>query len=241
MFLSILSVRWPWGGFSLFAGVALFALWFFHASTATIQMIVAPAVLIGLGFAYGRPSPKVWAYRVMTLLPLLTVLVVGAGPAWKVSMRVDDGDRGLRHLSANGVDLIWAPQGPGWPTQGMNWHDALERCKYLAEDGTSIADTPQDVWRLPTVEEAVRSQCIHGNNSGGNWDATTATASYSQSPDKESPLWDIGSQVVYWWTATEVNDEQAYIIVYDGKVWLRSKNFGPAYLAFRAVKSPDEP
>ena len=53
-----------------------------------------------------------------------------------------------------------------------------------------------------------------------------------------APLWDIGSQVVYWWTATEVNDEQAYIIVYDGKVWPRPKGASQGNLGFRAVKAP---
>ena len=239
MFLSLISVRWPWVGFSLFIGVALFSLWFFHASRATIQMIVAPAVLTGFGFALGRPAPKTWAYRHITFVPIVTVIVVGVGPAWRVAMRVDDGERGLRHLNENGADLIWAPQGPGWPTQGMSWHDAVERCKYLDKDGISVADTLQNIWRLPTVEEAVRTQCFHGKNSGGNWDATAATAFYRQRPDKESPLWDPHSQVVYWWTATEANDEQAYIIVYDGKVWPRHKTVGAGYHGFRAVKAPD--
>ena len=178
MFLSLASVRWPWVGFSLFAGVALFMLWFFHASPATIQMIVAPAVFLGLGFALGRPTPKVWAYRLIVLIPLATVLVSGVGPAWKVAMRVDDGDRGMRHLIENDVNLIWAPQGSGWPTQGMSWHEATRRCSYLAEDGLSVEETQQNIWRLPTVEEAVRSQCLHGKNSGGKWDAANATASY---------------------------------------------------------------
>ena len=104
-----------------------------------------------------------------------------------------------------------------------------------------MADTPQNIWRLPTVEEAVRSQCLHGKNSGGVWNPKTATASYEQRPDKESPLWDIHSHVVYWWTATEVGEDQAYIIVFDGKVWPRRKAFGPGYLAFRAVRTAIQP
>ena len=241
MLLSLASVRWPWVGVSLFTGVALFSLWFFHASTATIQMIVFPAVLLGLGFAFGRPTPKALAYRLIILVPLVTVLIAGVGPAQRVSLRIDDGDRGMRRLSENGVDLIWAPQGPGWPTQGLSWHEAVKRCSYLSQDGTTVEETQQNIWRLPSVEEAVRSQCLHGKNSGGKWDATDATASYRQRPDKESPLWDPHSQVVYWWTATEANDEQAYMIVYDGKVWPRPKTMGAGYLAFRAVKSPSEP
>ena len=111
-------------------------------------------------------------------------------------------------------------------------------CDYLSEDGSTITSNPQDIWRLPTVDEAVRSMARHGVNSSGVWDAETAEATYETTPDKESPLWNIHSQVIYWWTATEVDEERAYIIVYDGKVWMRSKDFGPAYLGFRCVKSP---
>lgn len=79
----------------------------------------------------------------------------------------------------------------------------------------------------------------HGQNSGGVWDAQAATATYQTTPDKESPLWDPYSQVIYWWTATEVDAEHAYIIVYDGKVWPRAKELRPAYLGFRCVREPD--
>jgi hypothetical protein len=88
------------------------------------------------------------------------------------------------------------------------------------------------------VDEAVRSVARHGQNSGGVWDAEAAKASYRTPPDKESPLWSVYSQVIYWWTATEVDEEHAYIIVYDGKVWPRAKQFSPAYLGFRCVRQP---
>jgi hypothetical protein len=93
-----------------------------------------------------------------------------------------------------------------------------------------------NIWRLPTVDEAVRSMARHGQNSGGVWNEETAKATYNTTPDKESPLWNVYSQVIYWWTATEVDEEHAYIIVYDGKVWPRAKKFGPAYLGYRCVK-----
>ena len=38
------------------------------------------------------------------------------------------------------------------------------------------------------------------------------------------------------WTATEVDSERAYIVVYDGKVWQRRKAFAPATLGYRCVK-----
>jgi len=76
----------------------------------------------------------------------------------------------------------------------------------------------------------------HGLNSGGGWDAAAAEASYETKPDKESPLWNVHSQVIYWWTATEIDADHSYMIAYDGKVWRRDKDFGPAYLGFRCVK-----
>jgi hypothetical protein len=220
-------------------GVALFALWFFHASPAATQMISIPAVILGLGYLWGRPEPRRWAYRLIVAVPLITAFISGAEPAWRVAHRFDDGNRGSRHLTENGVDLIWAPKGPGWPTQGMSWFDSMKRCRYLTADGMQIADTPQNIWRLPTEDEAVRSQCRCGQNAGGSWNPVTGTATYRILPDKESPLWDIDSQIIYWWTSTEVSDSEAYIIVYDGKVWKRQKTAPWGYLGFRAVKSSD--
>lgn len=69
----------------------------------------------------------------------------------------------------------------------------------------SLANTPQNIWRLPTVAEAVQSMMRNGRSSHGVWDAETAQASYAITADKESPLWDVYSQVIYWWTATELD------------------------------------
>ena len=115
-------------------------------------------------------------------------------------------------------------------------NEAVMRCQYLTEDGRALGDIPQNVWRLPTVEEAVRSMSRRGVNSGGTWNEQTRTATYRVRPDKESPLWNVRSQVIYWWTATEVDSERAYIVVYDGKVWQRRKAFAPATLGYRCVK-----
>ena len=171
-------------------------------------------------------------------LPLLTLTIFGIEPVLRVSQRIDDGNLQARLVSGNGVNLIWAPDGPGWPRAGGNWYEAQEVCQHLDEDGLTPASAPQHIWRLPTVDEAVRSMAHHGQNSGGVWDAELAQATYKTTPDKESPLWNIHSQVIYWWTATEIDQDRAHIIVYDGKVWPRAKHFGPAYLGFRCVKQP---
>ena len=141
-------------------------------------------------------------------------------------------------MHGNGVDLIWAPDGPGWPRTGTNWDEAKQVCQHLDEAGITVAPTPQNIWRLPTVDEAVGSMARRGQNCGGVWNEEIAKATYKTTPDKESPLWNIHSQVIYWWTATEVDEERAYIIVYDGQAWPKTKRFSMPSQGFRCVKQP---
>lgn len=239
MVVTLISVFWHRFGGGLHVVLALIGIWFFQAfSNAATFLIILPLIGLGLLYWIGRLEPRKLAASVALALPLLTLIIAGAGPAIRVSQRINDGDLQARIVHGNGVDLIWAPAGPGWPREGTNWYEAQKACGYLNEDGLTTTSTPQNIWRLPTVDEAIRSMARHGINSGGVWDAETAEAIYDTTPDKESPLWNIYSQVIYWWTATEVDKDHAYIIVYDGKVWPRSKDFGPAYLGFRCVKSP---
>ena len=239
MAATLVSISWPRLGGGLHAILALLAAWFFGAFTNPIAFILMlPLVGIGALYWFGRPQPRKVAVWLVIGLPILTLTICGIEPVLRVSQRIDDGYLQARLVDGNGVNLVWAPDGPGWPCTGASWHEAQQVCRYLGEDGLTSAPVPQHIWRLPTVDEAVRSNARHGQNSGGVWDAETAEATYKTSPDKESPLWNIHSQVIYWWTATEIDEERAYIIVYDGKVWPRSKRFGPAYLGFRCVKQP---
>jgi hypothetical protein len=239
MGVTLISIYWPRLGAGLHAIFALLAAWFFGAFTNTVTFfLVLPLIGIGVLYWYGRPQPRKRAASVAIGLPILILIVCGIGPVLRVSQRIDDGNLQARLVHGNGVNLVWAPDGPGWPRAGANWHEAQQVCQYLSEDGLTLASTPQHSWRLPTVDEAVRSMARHGQNSGGVWDAEIAEATYETPPDKESPLWNVHSQVIYWWTATEVDEERAYIIVYDGQVWPRAKQFSPAYLGFRCVTGP---
>jgi len=238
MGVTFVSIYYPRIGGGLHAAVALLALWFFDAfSNAATFLIILPLIGLGALYWYGRPQPRKIAVYVIVGFPILTLILSGTAPVMRVSQRVDDGNLQAQLVHGNGLELIWAPDGPGWPRAGTSWDEAGQKCQYLNKDGLTILSSPQNIWRLPSVDEAVRSMSLHGQNSGGVWDAETAAAAYELTPDKESPLWDIHSQVIYWWTATEVDDGHAYIIVYDGKVWSRLKDFGPAYLGFRCVKN----
>ncbi len=237
MGVTLISIFLPRFGGSLHVILALFAVWFFDAfSNAATFLIIIPLIGLGALYWYGRPQPRKIAATLTVALPILTLIISGLEPAIRVSQRLDDGNLQARSVPGNNVNLIWAPDGPGWPREGGNWVDAQQVCQHLSEEGLSFDPEPQNIWRLPTVEEAVRSMSRNGQNSGGIWDAENAQATYETTPDKESPLWNVHSQVIYWWTASEVDAEHAYIIVYDGKVWSRAKDFGPAYLGFRCVK-----
>jgi hypothetical protein len=237
MGVTLISIYWPRLGGALHVIAALLAVGFFQAfNNAASFLIILPLIGLGALYWFGRPRPRKVAVSLVIGLPLLTLSFAGIGPVLRVSQRLNDGDLEARRVHGNGVDLVWAPAGPGWPREGGDWFEAQHACQYLSEDGSSLSPEPQHIWRLPTVDEAVRSMARRAQNSGGVWEADTAEASYQTTPDKESPLWYVYSQVIYWWTATEVDEEHAYIIVYDGKVWSRSKQFGPAYLGFRCVK-----
>jgi len=235
--VTLISIFWPRLGGGLHVIFALLAAWFFQAFTnAATFLLITPLIGLGALYWFGRPQPRKLAVYLVVVLPMLTLIISGTGPVIRVSQRIDDGNPQARLVHGNGVNLVWAPDGPGWPRTGENWYEAQQVCKHLSEDGLTLASVPENIWRLATVDEAVRSMARQGQNSGGVWDAEIAQATYKSTPDKESPLWNVHSQVIYWWTATVVDEEHAYIIVYDGKVWPRSKQFGPAYLGFRCVK-----
>jgi hypothetical protein len=239
MGVTLISIYWPRFGGVLHVVFALFAVWFFQAITNPVMfLLIAPLIGLGALYWFGRPQPRKIAVSLAVGLPILTLIISGIEPVLRVSQRIGDGNLQARLVHGNGVNLMWAPDGPGWPRTGVNWYEAQQVCQHLSEDGLTSTPVPKHIWRLPTADEAVRSMARHGQNSGGIWDAEIAKATYKTTPDKESPLWNVHSQVIYWWTATEVDGEHAYIIVYDGKVWSRAKQLSPAYLGFRCVKQP---
>jgi hypothetical protein len=197
--------------------------------------VMLPFFIIAVMFWFSRISNKKPKYKLAIYLPLITLLVFSIEPIYRVSGRHNDGNFGTRVIDTNGVALVWAPRGPGWPDKGMNWYEADSVCSRLTEDGLSVSSTLQNIWRLPTVEEAVRSMYRNGKNCKGRLDEE-GNPEYEITPDKETPLWNPNTMVIYWWTKTEIDSTHAYIIAYNGKIWKRNKNFGPDYLGFRAVK-----
>jgi hypothetical protein len=234
MVAGLLGLWRPLIGVAIHLVLATAIFWLFDLDEVGGYLIGIPVLLLGGLYGFGRPTPIRWARRVLVGLPLLTALASGAYPGWRVLTRPDNVDLSMRQIAGNAVNLIWAPAGPGWDEEGFSWFEATRRCEYLTADGMALAATPQRVWRLPTVDETVRTMSWRGANAGGNWTGA-GRASFRVMPDKEPPLWNPYSQVIYWWTADEADAERAYRVAYNGYVTRMNKHVGAGYLACRCV------
>jgi hypothetical protein len=202
-----------------------------------LSTIVFTPILVGGLVWFGDAQPRKWAWWVGVGIPLAIGFFSAAEPTYRVSQRYDDGDRGLRTVVGNGVRLQWAPAGPGWTREGkISWDDAIERVRFLSADGLTLTDTPVDLWRLPSREEVVRSLTRRNQNAGGTWDPATERAEYQIRPDKESPIWDPYAPLIYLWTSEPANPERAWIVVYHGGVFSKTKRTGSPSIGIRAVR-----
>lgn len=237
--LTAVAVVRPRAGAVAFGSLALLAAWRFRGANPLVVgvSIVLPLLLLGAAAATARYRWPRWALVVVGGLPTLLVLVVGAAPAWRVAHRYDDGDRGSRVIAVGAGALEWAPVGPGWPTDGVSWDEAVQRARHLRADGRTLSDSILDVWRLPSIEEVVVSMHRQGLPAGGTWDAKAGEARFARTPDKESPLWDPHSKVIYWWTATVPRPGHALRVAYNGHVLAVPQGVRWGYLGFRAVRS----
>ena len=241
MSVSLLALRFPLAGAVCWLALLAYAVhrfgWLRHGFRLDLVILCSLFLAAAALFCFGQPEPRKWAYRVTWIIPLFIILAWGVEPAWRVPRRYDDGKRSARLIEGNGVRLIWAPSGPGWPDHGGNFQEAQNACRHLSADGSALLPTAQEIWRLPTIDEAVRSSVRHGANAGGAFNPRTDRASYAIEPDKESPLWNPKSEVIYWWTATQPSSDRAYRLTYNGRVNAILARTHIGTLAYRCVKA----
>lgn len=112
-------------------------------------------------------------------------------------------------------------------------------CRYLSEDGLALMDTPQDIWRMPTAEELLRSLVRHGENAGCRWDGLALQqAECSVQPDKESPLWATDQPAIYYWAAESYDDELGIFVSFNGWINAAYKTGGNPRHSYRCVRAP---
>lgn len=241
MFLALVAHRYPRIGGVLHVVAGACIVLFVVKTPSAMTLILIPMVALGLMYFFSTSVRHHWALALNVALPLIVALVVGWEPASTVMHRYDDGIRGMRTVQGNGVALQWAPEGPGCPDHGVGYEESKRICSHLTADGTTLSDSVLNIWRLPTVEEAVRSLTRNGVNAGGVWDPVTRTPSYTTKPDKETPLWNPHSMIIYWWTSSEADSARVFRVVFNGMVTMLPKKLAMGDMAFRAVRAIPQP
>ncbi len=214
----------------LFLGNIKFSLkravvWFF---------VLSPLLAYGTFLIFEGIKKKKRALIFWVVFPILLMIFIGGKRYIDVKGRFDDGNFGERIVYGNKVVLVWAKRGPGFPKKGGTWFKAYYTCSHLSLNGETILRERVNYWRLPTRDEIVRSLTKHNKNCGG--EINNGKAYYKVKPDKETPLWDPHSIVIYYWTS-EKKGNMAYLVAYNGRIILRSANNGADYHGFRCVRS----
>jgi len=231
----------------------------------TAVVLFAPVVLTGVGFLFEarhrrllaaggvRPSPRWWGrhYRFVLVVgvPILAFLIGPARQLPDMLARHDDGQRGMRTIAGNGVTLTWAPQGPGWNQPQPDgtypsWNaiasyggSGAGLCGHLSEDGLSLAATPIRAWRLPTVDEVLRSLTRGGTNAGcTSWDARSHHATCARPPDKETPLWAPDQPPIYYLTSTTAGEHHVLTVNYTAGITPHRRLATGRGVGYRCVK-----
>ncbi len=116
-------------------------------------------------------------------------------------------------------------------------------CRYLADDGATLMNEPQDIWRMPTADEIIRSLTRRGENArcveqGGLGVAMFGLAACERTPDKETPLWAPDRAPIYYWAADEYDENRAYYVSYTGALGSQPKSWGNPRHSYRCVREP---
>ncbi len=125
---------------------------------------------------------------------------------------------------------------PGHATQAEMAETGL--CRYLNESGGRLMTEPQNIWRMPTTDELVRSLAFRGENAGCEWDGRAGRAQCRKTPDKETPLWAPDQPPIYLWSGEEADDEEAWFVSYNGWVKKQPKSWGNPRHGYRCVREP---
>lgn len=117
-------------------------------------------------------------------------------------------------------------------------------CRYLIADGLSLNTEPQNIWRMPTTDEIVRSLVRAGENAGCSWDGRSIRADCEIQPNKDAPLWDPDASPIYYYSSEEYDESSAWYVpytgggIYGGAIASQSKNGGNSRHGYRCVREP---
>jgi len=170
----------------------------------------------------------------------VTLVWAPAGPGWAQSEGGIPGNLSWNEIAGYGVEPVGFGEKPAIEGRDLS-QEEMERYglfRYLAEDGITLMDEPQDIWRMPTVDEIVRSLVRDGENAGCVFPEgrERGRASCTSEPDKETPLWAPDYPFIYLWSARERDGREAYYVSYNGRVGHQPKSWGNVRHGHRFVR-----
>lgn len=172
-----------------------------------------------------------------------TLVWAPEGPGWNW-MQDYGGYPSWQRVALYGLPPVGMENKPGygWETGVFASAEEMSKynlCLYLEEDGKTLAEEPQSIWRMPTVNEYARSFARHGENAGCKWEGEGHDRLRCDIlPDKETPMWATDLAPIYYWAAEERNEQSAYYVSYNGWVYTAPKTGGNPRHSYRCVRNP---
>jgi hypothetical protein len=178
----------------------------------------------------------------------VTLIWAPEGPGWNWRQPWG-GYPSWQNIALYGVPPVGLGDKPGYGRQDDGDEDIVfateedmaqtNLCRHLNAGGTALLETPQDIWRMPTTDEAVRSLGRHGENAGCTWqNEFRQQVTCDVQPKKESPLWATDHPAIYYWTADAYSEALGYFVAYNGTVNATYKTGGNPRHSYRCVRVP---
>ncbi len=171
----------------------------------------------------------------------VTLVWAPEGPGW--NWKQDYGGYPSWDMVAlYGLDPVGMGDKPGygWKTGVFASPEEMSKynlCLYLSEDGLTLENEPQNIWRMPTVNEYAQSLTRDGKNAGCFWYGEgKEEMECAVTPNKETPLWTPDLEPIYYWAAEESDESHAYFVSYNGWVNTTLKSGGNPRHSYRCVR-----
>jgi hypothetical protein len=171
----------------------------------------------------------------------VTLVWAPEGPGWNWKQDYG-GYPSWNSIALYGLEPVGLGDKPGFDVDAGEFASAEEMaqynlCLYLSEDGLTLENEPQNIWRMPTVDDYARSLSRHGVNAGCSWDGASQEQMQCEfMPDKETPLWAPDLAPIYYWVAEEADEELGYFVSYNGWVNATVKSGGNPRHSYRCVR-----
>jgi hypothetical protein len=105
-------------------------------------------------------------------------------------------------------------------------------------------DEPQNIWRMPTTDEIVRSLVRDGETARCAWNGQSSNADCRVQPNKDIPLWIPEASPIYYYSGEEHDEYSAWYVpytgsgLYGGVIGPQIKSGGNSRHGFRCVCEP---